>query len=311
MAIYCLLLRQQADNPMSEDQALVETKADGEHKLLQTAGERIRALRALRGMSRKMVADQADVSERHLGLIETGKGNVSIRLLGRIASALGVPAGELLSPSPGHHVRLLGELLATLSDDEQQEAFRLLRTRFRDAGKGRRVTLIGLRGAGKSTLGRRLAERYGVPFVRISREVERLAGMPIAEVHELVGQLGYRRFEQQAVQRMLTDHRCAVIEAGGSIVANAGAFEALLRESHVVWLQASPREHMERVIRQGDLRPIGGREDAMDDLMAMLSERTPLYAHAHATLDTTRTTEDDSFDALCAIADPHLGETQP
>lgn len=296
---------------MPEDRALAETRADGEHDLLKTAGEQIRALRALRGVSRKAVADQAEVSERHLGLIETGKGNVSIRLLGRIATALGVPAGELLSPLPSHHVRLLGELLATLSDDEQQEAYRLLRTRFRDARAGRRVTLIGLRGAGKSTLGRRLAEKYEAPFLRISREVERLAGMPIAEVHELVGQLGYRRLEQQAVQRALTDHPNAVIEAGGSIVANAGAFEALLRESHVVWIQASPREHMDRVVRQGDLRPIGGREDAMEDLMAMLSERTPLYAHAHSTLDTTQTAEDDSFDALCAIAAPYLAEARP
>jgi len=280
--------------------------SDEEDRLLAVAGEQIRASRALRGMSRKMVADQADVSERHLAMIEKGTGNVSIRLLGRIADALDIPAGHLLTPPPSQQFTLFSELLSRLSDGEQREAYQLVAKHFPQLQSPRRIVLVGLRGAGKTALGERLAHALHVPFRRLSGVVEYIAGMPMHEIHELVGQAGYRRLELQAAHQILAHGDDAVIEAGGSIVSNAPAYETLLRGAHVIWLKASAEEHMARVVQQGDLRPMGGREDAMDDLVAMLDERGPLYAHAHATLDTSDRTEDESFEALQRLSAERL-----
>ena len=284
---------------MSIDATAARTDAAVDENPLEQLGEQVRAQRALHGMSRKEVCDQAEVSERHLAMIEKGEGNVSIKLLTRIAAALNVPAGDLVSP-PHPHNTLVHKLLNDLSPEDFEAAYRLLRERFHTAGTGV-ISLVGLRGAGKTTLGQRLAKDLDVPFLRVSAQIEDLAGIPMGELQELTGQAGYRRLEEQAVAQILTQHEAAVVEAGGSIVANSQAYDRLLRDSWVIWIQAAPAEHMQRVLDQGDLRPMGGREDAMDDLVAMLNERSGLYAQAHTSLDTSRKAVDATFTELSGM----------
>lgn len=273
-----------------------------EDALLARVGERVRGMRALRGVSRKMLADRAEVSERHLAMVEKGAGNVSLRLLGRIAGALGVEAGELLQAPETPQIRLVTELLARLTAEQQLEVYRLLAEAFPQGVVHRRIALVGLRGAGKTTLGTRLAEVLGVPFVRLSSLIEAGAGMSMSEIHELLGQPGYRRLEERAVEDAMARYDAGVFEAGGSIVANVPAYQTLLREARVVWIKASPAEHMNRVIEQGDLRPMAGREDAMEDLLAILEQRAQLYANAHATLDTSGRALEDCIAELVEIS---------
>lgn len=278
-----------------------------ERSVLDTVAQRVRGLRALRGMSRKILAEQAQVSVRHLGQIEAGTGNVSIKLLGQIAAALGVSAAELLSTPQSSQHALLADLLETLSPEQCSEAEAIIRRELLGVSPPHGiVTLIGLRGAGKTTLGRRLAELRGVPFLRITELIEQRAGMPVAEIHSLSGQLGYRRHELEAVEQSLASGAGAVIEAGGSIVANNQAFSALLSGSFVIWLQTSPQEHMDRVVEQGDLRPLEGRKDAMDDLLAILEERSPKYAQAHARLDTSGTDPEQSLARLAVMTESRI-----
>lgn len=278
-----------------------------ESSVLERVAQRVRSLRALRGISRKILAERAQVSVRHLAQIEGGTGNVSIKLLGQIAGALGVSAAELLwTPRSSQHA-LLADLIDTLSPDECRKAEDMLRREFRSAAPTQRfITLIGLRGAGKTTLGRQLARAHGVPFLRVTELIEQRAGMPVAEIHSLSGQLGYRRYELEAVQQALASEAGAVVEAGGSIVANNQAFNALLAGSLVVWVQTSPQEHMSRVVEQGDLRPMEGRRDAMDDLLAMLEERSPKYAQAHARLDTSGAAPEQSLAELSAMTESRI-----
>lgn len=280
-----------------------------EDGLLRQVGERVRGMRALHGVSRKMLADRAEVSERHLAMLEKGAGNVSLRLLGRIAAALGVEPAELLQPPSTPQIRLIAELLARLTAEQQLEVYRLLAASFPQGVIHRRIALVGLRGAGKTTLGGRLAEVLGVPFVRISSLIEEDAGMSMGEIHELLGQPGYRRLEERAVEEALARYDAGVFEAGGSIVANAPAYQTLLREAWVVWIKASPAEHMNRVIAQGDLRPMAGREDAMEDLLAILEQRAELYANAHASLDTSGRPVDDCVAELVEISNRLLVES--
>lgn len=271
--------------------------------ILDVVAQRIRSVRALRGISRKILAERANVSVRHLAQIEKGSGNVSIMLLGQIADALGVSPGHLLTTSVTAEHALLSELVATLSAEQCERAESLIRTEFlkNDGREARQICLVGLRGAGKSTLGRFLAEEMGVQFVSITERIETNAGMNVSEINSLSGHVGYRRYELEAVHEVLNGDP-AVIEAGGSIVANTQAYAALLSNSYVVWIQTSPEEHMNRVVEQGDLRPMEGRRDAMDDLVAILEERTPMYARAHAHLDTSQRPLAVSLRELMVIA---------
>lgn len=271
--------------------------------MLAVVARRVRSLRALRGVSRKMLAEYSGVSVRHLAQIEQGLGNVSIRLLQQIAAALGVSPAELLAEPPTQEQALLANMVASLSPAEYAQVEGLIRQRLRQPARpgARSISLVGLRGAGKSTLGQALAEALEVPFVSITQMIEDAAGMHVAEINALSGQAGYRRYEQQAVAAAMQGP-VAVIEAGGSVVANTRAYADLLAQSFVVWVKASPAEHMARVIAQGDLRPMEGRRDAMDDLVAMLEERSSLYAQAHAVLDTSGCAIDASVTAIKAIA---------
>jgi XRE family aerobic/anaerobic benzoate catabolism transcriptional regulator len=233
-------------------------------------------------MTRRILANQSGVSERYISAVESGTGNGSILLLRSLATAL--------------HV----DLRALLEDEVAPVPPIGARTR----GYRRRIALIGLRGAGKSTLGRLLAPRLGVPFLELDHEIEKEAGMGLGEIMELHGQAGFRRMERTVLDRLTATHPAAVIAAGGGIVAEAGTFALLMEACLTVWVKASPEQHMQRVIDQGDLRPMRDNPRSMTDLRAILSSREALYALADLQLDTTDRDVEETLEALAeAIAD--------
>lgn len=272
------------------------------HPFLDRLAERVRTTRSGRGMSRKMLARRAEVSERYLAQLEAGKGNSSILLLRRIARALGVPLAELVDDRPKPpDVTLLDALMERLSPDQRVEARELLLARFGgapSADRKKRIALIGLRGGGKSTLGRMLAERTGAPFIELDREIEAMSGMRLAEMFEMFGQETFRRAERRALEAVLQKHPAFVLATGGSLVTEPGTFELLLASCLTVWVKAAPQEHMSRVVAQGDLRPMADNARAMDDLLAILKSREALYARADVALDTAGATAEQSLAKL-------------
>ncbi|MCB1928082.1 MAG: helix-turn-helix transcriptional regulator [Rhodocyclaceae bacterium] len=283
--------RQDLPTPVTPDQAF-----------LRDLGRRVREVRDRRGMTRKLVASEAQVSERHLAHLESGEGNVSIVLLRHIAAALGVSLVELLTSEVEDTVerRLIRRFLERLPQHRMEEVvFRLMRDfGHEEAVRRKRVALIGLRGAGKTTLGSRLAKEMNAPFVELDKEIERGTGMPISEIFALYGQSGYRRIEKQTLERVLQDNAEGVISVGGGIVARQDAYDYLLSCCFTVWIKAQPEEHMARVIAQGDLRPMAGNDEAMDDLKRILEAREPLYSRADETIDTSGEEVDTSFSRL-------------
>jgi XRE family aerobic/anaerobic benzoate catabolism transcriptional regulator len=231
----------------------------GETAYLRSIGERVRALRAERKLTRKGLASASGVSERYLAQLESGQGNISVLLLRLVAHALDSGVEDLVRESPS----------ATAARER------------------RRVALVGLRGAGKSSIGTRLAEGLNAPFVELDHQVEQEAGTNLGEIFSIYGEDGYRRFEQRALARVLKQHARAVIATGGSLVTEPETYRELLSSCFTVWLKASPDEHMQRVMAQGDMRPMQGRAAAMDELRRILQQRNALYAKADAVLDTT------------------------
>lgn len=285
----------------NEVQATPEAAAEptADREFLLALGKRVRDIRERRGVTRKLVARNADVSERHLAHLESGEGNVSIVLLRHIAQALDVSLTELLASEGEDTVekRLIRRFLERLPQHRLEEVvFRLMRDfGHEEATRRKRVALLGLRGAGKSTLGARLAQEIGVPFIELDKEIERETGMPISEIFALYGQSGYRRIEKQALERVLRDNPQAVLSVGGGIVSQPDAYDYLLSACFTVWVKAQPEEHMARVVAQGDLRPMAGNDEAMEDLKAILAAREPLYAKADTALDTTGDSVEASF----------------
>ena len=277
--------------------------ADELDAFLARLGERVRTLRARRGMSRKTLAAHSAVSERYLAQLESGAGNCSIVLLRRISGALGLPLADLIDERPPETL-LLAQLVDRLSPAQAAEARDYLVARFNGAGRDkrrRRIALIGLRGAGKSTLGALLARQLGTPFIELDREIERQSGMQLAAVFELFGQPTFRRMERDALQSVLQAHDRSVLATGGSLVTEPATFELLLSSCLTVWVRASPQEHMSRVIAQGDLRPMAGNAHAMQDLVAILRSREPLYAKADLTLDTGGRSPEECAECLAAL----------
>jgi XRE family aerobic/anaerobic benzoate catabolism transcriptional regulator len=290
---------------------MVESRKDPS---LLALGERVRLLRARRGLTRKSVAIASGVSERHLANLEYGIGNASILVLQQVASALDCSLAELvgdLSTSSPEWL-LLRELLRGRSDTELRRARIALATLFGvgggDAARARRIALIGLRGAGKSTLGARVAGALDMPFVELSREIERIAGCSIREIHDLYGNAAYHRYERRALDETVRQHQAAVIATPGGIVAEPATFNALLGHCTTVWLQASPEEHMARVAAQGDTRPMAQSREAMADLRRILSGRTAFYAKADARFDTSGKSEDESFEGLLVLVSGLLAD---
>jgi len=277
---------------------------------LAFVGARVRELRNQRGMTRKMVAQEADVSERHLAQLESGEGNISIVLLRRIAGALNVFLAELFVARVEEPVekQTIRRVLDGLPADSLEEvASRLLREFGRNEALRRsRVALIGLRGAGKSTLGSRLALENNVPFVELDREIESDTGMPLAEIFSLYGQSGYRAIEKRTLQRVLRESECAVVSVSGGVVSEKETYDYLLSNCFTVWIKAQPDEHMSRVIAQGDFRAMAGSNQAMEDLRRILEAREPLYRKADLTLDTSGCSVEQSFSQLKTAVQNHL-----
>lgn len=277
-----------------------ETEARG---TLSELGARVRAWRARRGMTRKQLAQDSGLSERFLADVEGGNANVSINSLEAIGRALNLSLIDLLQDAPRPTLARAQALLARLDEAQLDRAHALLAQAFgMGDGQGResRIALIGLRGAGKSTLGARLAAERHVPFVELDREIEREAGTGMSEILQLHGQAGYRRYERRALLRLAGEHgQGLVMTTGGSIVSERETFDLLQAHFWCVWVKASPEEHMSRVIAQGDMRPFdsthGATREALDDLRRILAAREGLYARADAVVDTAARSVEQSL----------------
>lgn len=265
-----------------------------EHLFLVALGQRLRRLRDRGGITRKALSQATGVSERHLANLEYGEGNASVLVLAQVAAALHCSMAELLgdftTASPEwlmirsllenrdeptlHKVRLaIGETLGTVSTGNSISS---------------RIALIGLRGAGKSTLGAMLATELGFPFIELSREIEKFAGCSIAEIQDLYGSQAYRRYERRALEEAVQIYPEAVIGTPGGLVSDPTNFDLLLSYCTTVWLRANPEDHMQRVIAQGDFRPMAGAKEAMHDLKSILASREDFYSKARFQLDTSR-----------------------
>jgi len=273
-----------------------------ENDFLLFLGTRVREVRNLRGMTRRVVAHDSDVSERHLAQLEAGEGNISIVLLRRIAAALNVSLVELLASKreePAEE-QMIRRFLERLPPDRLDEVVSRLQREFVKEEKTRRarIALIGLRGAGKSTLGSRLCQEINVPFIELDREIEKDTGIPLAEIFSLYGQSGYRAIEKRTLERVLHESCRAVISVGGGVVSEKETYDYILSNCFTVWVKAAPEEHMSRVIAQGDFRAIAGNDRAMDDLRRILEAREPLYRKADACVDTSGKSVEESFEKL-------------
>jgi XRE family transcriptional regulator, aerobic/anaerobic benzoate catabolism transcriptional regulator len=285
--------------------------------LLDAFADRLRNLRAQRGLTRKGLAEVASVSERYLGNLETGRGNPSLLMLHEIARALQCSLAELIGDATTSSPEwlMIRELLGTRSEDDLRRA----RIAIGDAigvprqrtGSSQKVALIGLRGAGKSTLGRMLADDLDVPFVELSKEIERIAGLSIREIHDLYGPTAYRRYERRAVEEALQISPELVLATPGGLVSEPAAFNMLLSHCVTVWLRASPEDHMNRVVQQGDLRPMAGQAEAMDDLKRILESRSAFYGKADMTLNTSAQPLDATFSQLRTMVRERLQDPAP
>lgn len=286
---------------MVESRLADGTAQDRHAEYLRGLGEHVRNWRARRGMTRKRLAGQSGVSERYLAQVESGHGNVSIALLRQIAEAMGVPLIDLARDGPERPIELtlLEHRLGRLAPEELAEAYRLIAgspgARRERTG---RIALVGLRGAGKTTLGRQLAKRLRIPFIRLDEMIEKEAGIALGEIFSLWDQAGYRRIERRALERVIENNARAVIETGGSLVSEPGTYDLLLDACFTVWIKATPEEHMGRVAAQGDYRPMADNAEAMDDLRRILANRQTLYARADVAVDTSGARPEDSLEAL-------------
>lgn len=280
----------------------VPRQADDGDGLLHALGERVREARARRGMTRKILARDSGVSERYLAQLETGRGNISVLLLMKIAHSLNVPLADLVRQKNGQEVELT--LIEQFLKRLPPHKLSLVRSQLireygsTQADRMRRIALIGLRGAGKSTLGERLARDLACAFVELDREVETEAGTSLNEIFLLYGQAGYRRYERRCLEKVLERNERVVIATGGSIVSEPATYDLLLTTCRTVWLRTSPEEHMERVVAQGDTRPMAGNKEAMDDLRRILDGRATLYGQADLIVDTSGKTIDQSLAEL-------------
>jgi len=271
---------------------------------LMALGERVRNLRSRKGMTRKAVALAADVSERHLANLEYGTGNVSVLVLLQVSHALQCSLAELLGDisTSSPEWLLIRELLGKRTEADLRRARVQLTEMFGESGDAKarrtRIALIGLRGAGKTTLGQRLANDLGFTFIELSREIEKFAGCQISEIHNLYGANAYRRYERRALEEAIQIYPEVVIATPGGLVSDSANFNLLLTHCTTVWLQANPNDHMSRVAAQGDLRPMAASPEAMEDLKRILEGRSAFYSKADLSIDTSAQDVDESYKRL-------------
>ncbi len=259
--------------------------------LLQVIGNQVRWLRGKRKWTRKELSVAANVSERHLASLETGTGNASIMILLQVSQALDCEITDLLSDFNLRHPQLkaINQLLMARDESELNMVHGYL-TQLLSAKKNlgkRKIALVGLRGAGKTTIGQSIATELQIQFVELSREIEKLAGCTTNEIHSLYGPLAYQRYQLRALEECLASDLPMVIAATGGVVMDLQAWEKMLATCMTIWLQAKPEDHLNRVMAQGDMRPMAGSSQALDDLKLILNERTPFYAKAHQSFDTS------------------------
>jgi XRE family aerobic/anaerobic benzoate catabolism transcriptional regulator len=274
----------------ARDQKPAATEASADEDFLARLGGRVRDARVRRGLTRKILARDSAVSERYLAELEAGRGNISILLLRKVAGSLDLPLAELVRENEEQilELTLIHEFLQRLPKQRLARVRAQLQRDFggNPAGRSERIALIGLRGAGKSTLGGALAAELKVPFIELDREIESEAGTSLSEIFLLYGQQGYRRYEQRCLEKILESQARCVIATGGSIVSETATYDLLRSSCFTVWLKAKPEEHMSRVMEQGDMRPMEGNAQAMADLKRILQSRAALYGQADAVVDT-------------------------
>lgn len=279
---------------------------------LAAIGGEVRRHRAKRGMTRRQLARASETSERYLAQIESGGGNPSVSVLRGIAQALGLSASALL-PEAGPRPAALAALIDLLSQVPEAELPALAKdieariAGAQNADRARRIALVGLRGAGKSTLGRLLVQHFGWPFIELDRLIEEDYGARIPDLIEMAGAATFRRHERSALERVIAAHEAAIITTAGGIVADAETYALLLRRTHTVWIKARPEDHMSRVMAQGDFRPMAANREAMADLVAILEARRADYARAEAEVDTAGDAVEQSLAKLVAVVTNLLG----
>ena len=298
-----------ASKPKNLRKSATDAQANGRAAsgFLSELGREVRRGRAKRGMTRRQLAEASQTSERYLAQIESGNGNPSVTVLRAIAQALDIPAANLLGEPVAHNGArtALLDLVARLPDQSLAELTQLVEARFlpsEHADRAWRIALVGLRGAGKSTLGRMLARHLGWPFIELDRVVEQDYGASIPDMIEMAGTATFRRHERAALARVIAEHEAAVITTAGGIVSDRESYALLLRRSYTIWIKACPEEHMSRVMAQGDFRPMARNREAMADLVAILDARGPDYARAQAELDTSGEAVEQSFAKLLRIS---------
>jgi XRE family aerobic/anaerobic benzoate catabolism transcriptional regulator len=279
---------------------------------LEALGERVRNLRSRKGMTRRAVALAAEVSERHLANLEYGTGNVSVLVLLQVSNALQCSLAELLGDvsTSSPEWLLIRELLSKRSEADLRRARVQISDLFGEGGNAQerktRIALIGLRGAGKTALGQRLAHDLGFPFIELSREIEQFAGCQISEIHNLYGANAYRRYERRALEEAIQIYPEVVIATPGGLVSDSANFNVLLSHCTTVWLQADAADHMGRVAAQGDMRPMAASREAMEDLKRILEGRAAFYSKADLAINTSGRREDQAFEDLRASVRQHL-----
>lgn len=271
--------------------------------LIQHVGSRVRKTRKSLGMSRRELSERSGVSPRYLAKLEGGDGNISIGLLKKVALALETPAEAfLMDDDPqGTELRQITSLYKRADAATRARVLQVLDPERMQAQKAERLCLVGLRGAGKSTLGAKISEEFGAPFIELNREIEANAGMPVGEIIALYGQEGYRQLEADTLSKIVETHSRAVVAVAGGIVSEEDTFYRLLSRFHTVWIKASAGEHMDRVRAQGDVRPMEGNPQAMIQLREILKAREAFYAQADLVLDTSGKPEDASHSELSAL----------
>jgi XRE family transcriptional regulator, aerobic/anaerobic benzoate catabolism transcriptional regulator len=275
----------------------------GEEGFIRMVGDRVRTARSRKGISRKSLSESSGVSQRYLAQLEGGSGNVSIALLKRIAAALDHRIEWLVGEEDpwNSEAARVASLFRSADAEQKSRVLAVLDPQNMELPRDGRVALIGLRGAGKSTLGRLSAEVFSVPFIELNAEIESSSGMPVNELMALYGQEGYRRLERQAVERVASTHDAVILAVAGGIVSEPDTFAYLLRHFHTIWLKARPEEHMGRVRQQGDTRPMAGNPAAMDELKTILTSRESLYARSEAQVDTSGKAVEQSLAELVGL----------
>lgn len=293
---------------LTELETAPQDSGEEKNPFLVQLGERVRALRSRRGMTRKALAQAAEVSERHLANLEYGVGNASILILQQVALALQCSMAELIGDVTATSPEWL--LLRELLEGRDEATLRRVRIAVGEllgtggsqgstgVPRSLRIALVGLRGAGKSTLGAMLAESLDFPFVELSREIEKFAGCSVGEIQGLYGQAAYRRYERRALEEAIQIYPEAVIATPGGIVSDPATFNQLLGHCSTVWLQAEPEDHMQRVAAQGDMRPMAASKEAMDDLRSILAGRAAFYAKAELHINTSAQSLPETFALL-------------